>query len=155
MKRASFIPRCGKAISAIEFFLHYISRRSLLKQLAYRYTIHVLLKSRKCCMSSHLGSNMSLSCHTRRDIYILHAKHRAHKFRDCAKGEMGKGRSNTKKKNARLIRGLAAQNRAWPGHLGKGMMSRIFSSPVAKSTRRSKPKPKPEWGMLPYFRRSM
>ena len=39
-----------------------------------------------------------------------------------------------------------AQNSAWPGHLGKGMTSRMFSMPVANRMRRSKPRPKPVGG---------
>lgn len=42
------------------------------------------------------------------------------------------------------------QNEAWPGYLGKGMTSRMFSMPVANMTSRSKPSPKPACWIVPY-----
>jgi len=34
------------------------------------------------------------------------------------------------------------------------MVSRMFSTPVTSITRRSKPRPKPAWGQVPYLRKS-
>ena len=42
----------------------------------------------------------------------------------------------------------------FPGVLAKGMTSRMFAMPVTNMSMRSKPRPKPAWGTLPYFRRS-
>eukprot|EP00960_Hanusia_phi_P071704 767612-Hanusia_phi.AAC.3 len=42
-----------------------------------------------------------------------------------------------------------------PGQRGKGMTSRMFSMPVQKRMRRSKPRPKPECTQVPNFLRSV
>ena len=47
------------------------------------------------------------------------------------------------------------QNSAWPGVLGNGMTSRMLVMPVISSTARSRPRPKPECGTVPYFLRSV
>ena len=39
---------------------------------------------------------------------------------------------------------------AEPGVRGKGITSLIFPRPVTRSTKRSKPSPKPAWGAEPY-----
>ena len=42
----------------------------------------------------------------------------------------------------------------FPTVLGKGMASRMLPMPVRYMTQRSKPRPKPAWRAVPYFRRS-
>src|SRR5579884_2245875 len=46
------------------------------------------------------------------------------------------------------------QNSAEPGVRGAGITSRIFFMPVTYMSMRSRPRPKPECGAVPYFRRS-
>ena len=48
-----------------------------------------------------------------------------------------------------------AQNAALPGVRAKGTTSRMFETPVANISIRSKPSPKPAWGTVPHRRRSM
>jgi hypothetical protein len=50
--------------------------------------------------------------------------------------------------------GLRFQNSQWPGVRAKGMTSRMLPMPVTNISRRSKPRPNPAWGTVPYFRRS-
>ena len=49
---------------------------------------------------------------------------------------------------------IAAQNSAYPGALGNGITSLIFSIPVAIITSLSKPNPNPACGTDPYLLRS-
>ena|GEM_PF-5227636 len=56
-------------------------------------------------------------------------------------------------KKARILPGRF-QNSALPVVRGKGSTSRMLLTPVRYMIRRSKPRPKPLWGALPYLRSS-